>query len=324
MDKEKIFEIHDLYKTFNVKSPGVMGGRYQVHALNGVSLDLFKGETLGIVGESGCGKSTLGKIMLRLLEPTSGEVLFKGKDIAFLSERQMRPLRKDIQIIFQDPYSSLDPRMTVGDIIAEPFVHQKLYTKAEREEKVLTLMEQCGLDPVYVRRYPHEFSGGQRQRIGIARALALNPECIVCDEPVSALDVSIQSQILNLLMDLQDEKDLTYIFIAHNLDVVYHISTRIAVMYLGFVVEVGGKNQVYRGSLHPYTKALLRSIPKIDFDGEPMKAQLKGDLPSPVDLPEGCAFCSRCPEAREDCFHRRPDLRELEPGHFVACHYATV
>ncbi len=320
---DKLFELKNLCKTFRVKEAGFFGQQYFVHAVNHVSLDLYRGETLGVVGESGCGKTTLGRLMMRLLEPTSGEILFEGKDLAPLDENEMRPLRKDIQIIFQDPYSSLDPRMTVGDIITEPFVFQKLYTKKEREAKAVELMARCGLDPVYVRRYPHEFSGGQRQRIGIARALALRPKCIICDEPVSALDVSIQSQIINLLMELQQKEGLTYVFIAHNLDVVYHISTRIAVMYLGFVVELGERDQVYQTPAHPYSKALLRSIPKIDFDGERIKAQLKGDLPSPVDIPQGCPFCTRCPEAREDCQHRRPALKEIEPGHFVSCHYAS-
>ncbi len=320
--KDKLYELKDLCKTFHVKTPGLFGQHYDVRAVNHVSLNLYRGETLGVVGESGCGKTTLGRLMVRLLEPTSGEIIFEGKDLAPLTEKEMRPLRKDIQIIFQDPYSSLDPRMTVGDIITEPFAFQKLYTKKERESQAIQLMEQCGLDPIYVRRYPHEFSGGQRQRIGIARALALRPKCIVCDEPVSALDVSIQSQIINLLMELQEKEGLTYVFIAHNLDVVYHISTRIAVMYLGFVVELGERDQVYQQAAHPYTKALLRSIPKIDFIGQGIKAQLKGDLPSPVDIPKGCPFCTRCPEVKEDCRHKRPQLKALESGHFVACHYA--
>lgn len=322
MTDKILFQIKDLNKQFSIKGNSFSRTKQYVHAVNDINLELFEGETLGIVGESGCGKTTLGRMMIRLIEPSSGQILFQGNDISHLNEKEMRPYRKDIQIIFQDPYSSLNPRMTVGDIIAEPLVFQKSFSKNDIQKRVKDLMKLCGLDPIYVNRYPHEFSGGQRQRIGIARAIALSPKCIICDEPVSALDVSIQSQIINLLMELQKKENLTYVFIAHNLDVVYHISDRIGVMYLGSIVELGNKKQVYNNSKHPYTKALLKSIPRIDFESEPLKAQLKGDLPSPVDLPEGCPFSSRCPECEDICLIEKPEFRELSDGHFVACHFA--
>jgi oligopeptide/dipeptide ABC transporter ATP-binding protein len=324
-EAETLLVLENLRKWYAVKSARFGTGRSYVKAVNDVSLTIRRGETLGVVGESGCGKTTLGRVMIRLLEPTGGRIEFDGRDITHYDEKRLRPLRKDMQIIFQDPYSSLDPRMTVGDIIAEPFVFQNLYTQAERREKVRELMEMCGLDPIYVRRYPHEFSGGQRQRVGIARSLALTPKLMVCDEPVSALDVSIQSQIINLLVDLQAKVGLTYLFISHNLNVVYHISNRIAVMYLGYVVELAGREDVYFHAAHPYTQALIKSIPKIEFDAPPLRAQLKGDLPSPVNLPPGCPFSSRCPRARRDrrrCEAEIPLLREISPGHHAACHFA--
>ena len=317
-----LLSVQNLKKWFPVRNSKIGGEKLYVKALNGVTLDVYQGETLGIVGESGCGKTTLGRNMIRLMAPTEGQVIFEGRDITRLEEKELRPLRKDMQIIFQDPYSSLDARMTVGDIIGEPYVFQKMYTKAERKEKVQELMELCGLDPVYVRRYPHEFSGGQRQRIGIARALALTPKFMLCDEPVSALDVSIQSQIINLLMDLQQRQGLTYAFISHNLNVVYHISNRIAVMYLGYVVELAERNEIYFHSAHPYTQALLRSIPNIDFDSKPLEAQLSGDLPSPMDLPKGCPFCTRCKYVKPRCQEENPEMKEISPNHFVACHFA--
>jgi len=321
-DSLPLLSLNNVRKWFPVTSSKLSERKSYVRAVNDVSLEIKKGETLGIVGESGCGKTTLGRTMIRMYKPTGGQVVFDGKDITDYSDKQLRPLRKHMQIIFQDPYSSLDPRMTVSDIIAEPFVFQKLYTKAERKERVEELMALCGLDPIYARRYAHEFSGGQRQRIGIARALALTPRFILCDEPVSALDVSIQSQIINLLKSLQEKVSLTYAFISHNLNVVYHISDRIAVMYLGYVVELAPRKELYFNCLHPYTRALLKSIPNIDFDSEPIKAQLKGDLPSPLDLPEGCAFCTRCPHVKERCRREVPSLREAAPNHQVACHYA--
>jgi len=321
-DSAPLLSLRNVRKWFPVASSKIGERKTYVHAVNDVSLDIKRGETLGIVGESGCGKTTLGRAMIRLQKLTGGRVIFDGEDITNYNEKQLRPLRKHMQVIFQDPYSSLDPRMTVSDIIAEPFVFQNMYTKTERAERVRELMSLCGLDPIYARRYAHEFSGGQRQRIGIARALALTPQFILCDEPVSALDVSIQSQILNLLISLQKKSGLTYAFISHNLSVVYHISDRIAVMYLGYVVELAPRKELYFHAVHPYTKALLKSIPKISFDSEPIKAQLRGDLPNPVNLPGGCVFCTRCPNSKGRCQMELPLLREIAPGHQVACHYA--
>ncbi|WP_420836575.1 ABC transporter ATP-binding protein [Anaerosphaera multitolerans] len=321
MQDNELLTLRDLKKWFPIKAKKFREEKSYVKAVNGVSITLSEGETLGIVGESGCGKTTLGRSMIRLNNPTSGQIIYNNMDITDYSEKEMRPLRKDLQIIFQDPYSSLDPRMTVGDIIAEPFLFQKLYSKEERIDRVKSLMKLCGLDPIYVRRYPHEFSGGQRQRIGIARALALTPKFMVCDEPVSALDVSIQSQIINLLMDLQEKWNLTYAFISHNLNVVYHISNRISVMYLGSIVELAEKEELYYHPAHPYTKALLLAIPNIDFKKDPLKAELKGDLPSPIDIPKGCSFVSRCPKAKNRCKEEIPTLEEIGKGHYVACFY---
>lgn len=322
MEDKTLLSLNKLNKWFDVKAKKLGGEKKYVKAVNDVNLDVYEGETLGIVGESGCGKTTLGRVMVRLNTPTSGEILYKGENITSLNDKEMKPYRKDLQIIFQDPYSSLDPRMTVGDIISEPFDFQNMYSKKERMDKVKELMSICGLDPIYVRRYPHEFSGGQRQRIGIARALALTPKFMVCDESVSALDVSIQSQIINLLMDLQERSNLTYAFISHNLNVVYHISDRIAVMYLGHVVELADKDELYFHSAHPYTKALLAAIPSIDFEKREIKVKLKGDIPSPIDLPEGCPFASRCPLVTDKCLEEKPEIREITNKHFVACHYA--
>ena len=322
MEDKTLLSLNKLNKWFDVKANKLGGEKKYVKAVNDVNLDIYEGETLGIVGESGCGKTTLGRLMVRLNTPTSGEILYKGENITSLNDKEMKPYRKDLQIIFQDPYSSLDPRMTVGDIISEPFDFQNMYSKKERMDKVKELMSLCGLDPIYVRRYPHEFSGGQRQRIGIARALALTPKFMVCDESVSALDVSIQSQIINLLMDLQERSNLTYAFISHNLNVVYHISDRIAVMYLGHVVELADKDELYFHSAHPYTKALLAAIPSIDFEKREIKVKLKGDIPSPIDLPEGCPFASRCPLTTDKCLEEKPEIREITSKHFVACHYA--
>jgi oligopeptide/dipeptide ABC transporter ATP-binding protein len=293
-----------------------------VHAVSDVSFSISEGETLALVGESGCGKSTLGRCLIRLLPLTSGKVYFDGQDITAMNERQFRPVRRQMQIIFQDPYASLDPRMTVEKIIAEPLRANKVCkTKEELEEKVLSLMDMVEIPREYLRRYPHQFSGGQRQRIGIARALALEPRLVVCDEPVSALDVSIQSQVLNLLDDLQDQKHLTYLFISHDLSVVRHISDRICVMFLGRLCEIGPTAEIYDHPLHPYTKFLLASVPSPDptkrDDAQPL---LTGDIPSPVNPPSGCVFRTRCPYADAQCAAEVPQLRSIG-GHEVACHH---
>ena len=292
-----------------------------VKAVDGVSLDIKKGETLGLVGESGCGKSTLGKAILRLTEPTGGQVLYNGKDLASMSQKQMRDERKNLQMIFQDPYASLNPRMTVGQIIAEPIRTFNLSSGGSVEEKVQNLMETVGLNRRFTKRYPHEFSGGQRQRIGIARALAVDPEFIVADEPISALDVSIQAQIMNLMAKLQREKNLTYLFISHDLRAIRHVADRVAVMYLGRIVELGQAKTVYAEPLMPYTKALISAVPIPDPEIEAKRTRiiLKGDVPSPINPPSGCHFSTRCPYAIAECRQIEPQLVEIKPQHFAAC-----
>ena len=286
-----------------------------------MSFTLNEGETLGVVGESGCGKSTMGRSVLRLLEPTGGQVIFNGVDYTALKDKELRDSRKELQIIFQDPYASLDPRMTIGDIIAEPLDIQLKLPAKERMQRVLETMERAGLNTRFVNRYPHEFSGGQRQRIGIARAIVLNPKIMVCDEPVSALDVSIQAQVINLLMDLQKEMGMAYIFISHDLSVIKHISDRVAVMYLGHLVEIADKKDIYAHPMHPYTVALLSAIPVPDRKHKKEKIVLEGDLPSPANPPSGCVFHTRCYKAQDICKTEVPELKDCGNGHCCACHF---
>ena len=313
---QPLLEVKDLKQHFNINM-GLFKSR-PLKAVDGVSFSIRKGETLGLVGESGCGKTTVGRTILHLYKPTSGEVWYNGKRIA--TKEDINEFRKKATMVFQDPYSSLNPRMTVSDIIGEPLDVHKLYSsKEERRERILELMGHVGLNSEHASRYAHEFSGGQRQRIGIARALAVNPDFIVCDEPVSALDVSIQAQVINLLQDLQEKLDLTYLFISHNLSVVEHCCRRIGVMYLGHIVELAPAGEIYRSALHPYTQALLSAVPTIG-EASREKVTLTGDLPSPVSPPSGCPFHTRCPYADETCRSQRPALSEVSPGHWAACH----
>ncbi len=315
-----LVSVRHLVKHFPVRGGILYRAVGQVHAVDDISLDIKQGETLGLVGESGCGKTTAGRVILRLIPATSGQVLFQGKDVFTLVGKDLKQLRRDMKIIFQDPYSSLDPRMPVGDIIGEGLVVHGIVSRAEREQAVREIMALVGLRPQYARRYPHEFSGGQRQRIGIARALILHPKFVICDEPVSALDVSIQSQILNLLRDLQGQFGLTYLFIAHNLAVVRYISDRIGVMYLGKIVELASTDEMFRQPLHPYTKALLSAIPEPDPTLKRQRIVLKGDVPSPINPPSGCRFHTRCPIAMAICSQKEPEFRDVGAGHMVACH----
>jgi oligopeptide/dipeptide ABC transporter ATP-binding protein len=319
---EPILKVQNLKKYFQVGG-GLLGGSgLTIRAVDDVSFSVRPGETFGLVGESGCGKTTLGQTVIRLHDPTEGQIVFNGTDISKLKPRAMRPIRRNIQMIFQDPSASLDPRMTVGSIISEPLNINAKLGRAEKRDRVQELLRVVGLNSYFANRYPHEFSGGQRQRIGIARALALNPQLVICDEPVSALDVSIQAQVLNLLKNLQDQFDLTYLFIAHNLAVVAHISDRIGVMYLGSLVEVGQSREITEAPRHPYTKALISAIPVPDPTRARNRIILEGDVPSPARPPSGCRFHPRCPIAQPNCAVDAPELLEKSPGHWVACHYA--
>ena len=321
-NRAPLVRVENLTKHFSVRIGAYGETKATVHALDEVSFDVRRGETLGLVGESGCGKSTAGLTLLQLHRPTSGKVYFEEKEVTGLSEKEMRPLRRRMQIIFQDPYSTLSPRMTIGNAIGEPLWLHELASGREAQERISRLLNDVGLNPAFAFRYPHEFSGGQRQRVCIARALACEPEFIVCDEPISALDVSIQAQIINLLQDLQEEYDLTYLFIAHDLAVVRHISDRVAVMYLGRVVEMAPKESLFDNPLHPYTNALLLSVPLPNPRQERQREHIviQGNVPSAISPPSGCRFHPRCPLAFEPCAHEVPEWREAEPGHWVACH----
>ena len=316
---ETLVEVKNLVKYFPVRAGLLQRVVNQVKAVDDVSFIVKKGETLGMVGESGCGKTTVGRTMLRLVEPTSGSVIFEGKDVFSLPPRELKVVRRDMQIIFQDPYASLDPRVPIGESVMEGLHIHKIGTPKERVDIMMETLKKVGLEDYHARRYPHEFSGGQRQRIGIARALALRPSFIICDEPVSALDVSIQSQVLNILKDLQTEFGLTYLFIAHNLSVVEHVSDRVAVMYLGKMVELTSREELFRNPLHPYTKALMSAIPVPNPRLKRQRTVLKGDVPSPLNPPKGCRFHPRCPVAIEKCSQEEPVFKEANPDHFVAC-----
>lgn len=316
-----LLKVEHLKKYYPVKSSSLKRSNGFVKAVDDISFDVRVGETFGIVGESGCGKSTMGKSVIRLIEPTDGKVILDGQDFTALKGKELKKARENIKLIFQDPYASLNPRMTVKDIIGEPIDIAKIYkTKKERDDRIIEVMKQVGLNLDYLYRYPHEFSGGQRQRIGIARAIALQPKLIICDEPVSALDVSIQAKIINLLKELQQKLGIAYIFISHDLSVVKHIADRVGVMYLGNMMEMADKKALYSNPLHPYTQALFSAIPKISSERIDDKEILGGDVPSPANPPKGCRFVTRCPKAMEICKSVRPELKEVEPGHKCACH----
>ncbi|WP_448335965.1 ABC transporter ATP-binding protein [Bellilinea sp.] len=320
---EVLLQVRDLVKYFPIMRGTLIQRQVgAVKAVDGISFDIFRGETLGLVGESGCGKSTAGRSILQLYRPTSGSVLFEGVDLVKLKGEDLRKMRRRMQMIFQDPYASLNPRMTVGQIISEPLIIHGVANGKEAQERAEELLRLVGLNPAYTNRYPHEFSGGQRQRVGVARALALEPAFIVCDEPISALDVSVQAQVVNLLEDLQSQMGLTYLFIAHDLSMVRHISNRIAVMYLGVIVELADRHELYNHPLHPYTQALLSAVPIPDpvIEARRQRIILKGDVPSPINPPSGCRFRTRCPLADTICAEQRPEFREVQSGHWVACH----
>jgi len=320
---EYLLEVNNLKKHFPIKAGVLQRTVGHVKAVDGISFQVKKGETLGLVGESGCGKSTAGRTLIRLYEPTDGNIIFNDQNISKMSEKELRrSIRKNIQMIFQDPYASMNPRKTLKSILSEPMITHNMYNRKERDEKIAELLDRVGFNPSFINRYPHEFSGGQRQRIGIARALALNPDLIIADEAVSALDVSIQAQIINLMEDLQDDFGLTYIFISHDLSVVRHISDRVGVMYLGKMMELAPKNDLYGEPLHPYTQALLSAVPVPRKKGEAVRERivLKGELPSPANPPTGCVFHTRCPMAMDICRKVAPNFQEVKPEHFVACH----
>ncbi|MEI8131694.1 MAG: dipeptide ABC transporter ATP-binding protein [Leptolinea sp.] len=325
ISEQELLRVVNLKMYFPIKRGIIQRVVGHVHAVDDISFSIKKGDTLGLVGESGCGKSTTGRAILQLYKPTSGHIYFGETDLVNTHGETLRQLRKKMQMIFQDPYASLNPRMTVEEIVGEPLVVYNLAKGSEIRERVKELLGMVGLNPAYVDRYPHEFSGGQRQRIGVARAIALKPALIVCDEPISALDVSIQAQVINLLEDLQEQLDLTYLFIAHDLSVVRHISTRVAVMYLGIIVELASREELYTHPLHPYTQALLSAVPIPDplVEENRKRVILTGDVPSPINPPSGCRFRTRCPIAETRCAEKRPDWREVSPGHFVACHVVS-
>jgi oligopeptide transport system ATP-binding protein len=322
---EVLLQVKNLVKHFPITQGIIFQKKIgAVHAVDDVSFDIYKGETLGLVGESGCGKSTTGRTIIQLYRPTSGQVLFEGIDLVSLKGEALRKTRRRMQMIFQDPYASLNPRMTIGEIIAEPLLIHKIVDNASAREKVSELLRLVGLNPQYANRYPHEFSGGQRQRVGVARSLSLEPSLIVCDEPISALDVSIQAQVVNLLEDLQQKFNLTYLFIAHDLSMVHHISDRIAVMYLGVIVELANNRELFDRPLHPYSRALLSAVPVPDpiIEMKRQRLLLQGDVPSPVNPPSGCRFRTRCPIAKDICSQEKPEMVEYSKLHFAACHFA--
>ena len=325
-NNESLLRVDDLVMHFPIYRGVIRRQVGAIRAVDGISFDVKRGETLGLVGESGCGKSTTGRTILQLYRPTAGSVHFEGVDLIHLKGEDLRQMRRKMQMIFQDPYASLNPRMTVADIVGEPLMVHNVATGKEIQERVQHLLELVNLNPSFAGRYPHEFSGGQRQRIGVARALALQPSFIVCDEPISALDVSIQAQVVNLLEELQTQFNLTYLFIAHDLSMVKHISDRVAVMYLGVIIEMAARDELYAMPLHPYTRALLSAVPIPDpiADAKRERTILKGDVPSPANPPSGCRFRTRCPIAQEVCSQSRPEFREIRPGHFVACFFAET